>query len=179
MPFAFIEGEKAHYPVRRLCRALTVSPSGDYAWRTRTPSPRGRTAHAESRGRYGSPRLHHVLRQAGMRASRQRVIRLMAAEALRARSAALSSAPHSAHQLTIPPNRLPRGFAVPAPDRVWVADMTYLATAEGWTDLAVVLALFSRRVVGWAVDDTLEHALACRALHLALGQRPPRPGLTV
>lgn len=188
MTFAFIDAEKAVYPVRRLCRALAVSPSGYYAWRGRGPSVRAQTddglrqrlrvAHAESRGCYGSPRLHQVLRQTGVRISRKRVVRLMRADGLygrRRRRFRLTT--DSAHHLRVAPNHLDRAFAAPAPDRAWVADITYLDTAEGWTYLAVVIDLYARCVVGWALRPTLASELACAALHLALGRRRPRAGL--
>lgn len=188
MTFAFIDAEKAVYPVRRLCRALAVSPSGYYAWRRRGPSVRAQTddrlrqrlrvAHAESRRCYGSPRLHQVLRQAGVHVSRKRVVRLMRADGLSARRRRrFRLTTDSAHQLGVAPNHLHRAFSVPAPDRAWVADITYLDTADGWTYLAVVIDLYARCVVGWAVRTSLASDLVCAALHLALGRRRPAPGL--
>ena len=128
MTFAFIDAEKAVYPIRRLCRALAVSPSGYYAWRHRGPSERAQTgarlrqhlriAHAESRGCYGSPRLHQVLRHTGVHVSRKRVVRLMRVEGLcarRRRRFCLTT--DSTHQFRVAPNRLRRAFAVTAPDR--------------------------------------------------------------
>src|SRR5687768_7777475 len=149
MTFAFIDAEKADYPIRRLCRALAVSPSGYYAWRNRGPSVRVQTddrlrqqlrvAHADSRGCYGSPRLQQVLRQTGMRVSRKRVMRLMRVDGLCARRRRrFRLTTDSTHQLRVAPNHLGRAFAVAAPDRAWVADITYLNTVEGWTYLAVV-----------------------------------------
>jgi putative transposase len=188
MTFAFIDAEKAVYPVRRLCRALAVSPSGYYAWRGRGPSVRAQTddrlrqrlrvAHAENHRCYGSPRLHQLLRQTGVRVSRKRVVRLMRADGLYARRRRrFRLTTDSTHQLRVAPNHLGRAFAVPAPDRVWVADITYLDTAEGWTYLAVVIDLYARCVVGWAVRPTLASELTCAALHLALGRRQPRAGV--
>ena len=188
MTFAFIDAEKAVYPIRRLCRALAVSPSGYYAWRARGPSVRAQTddrlrqhlrvAHADSRGCYGSPRLHQVLRQTGLRVSRKRVMRLMRVDGLCARRRRrFRVTTDSTHQRRVAPNHLGRAFAVPAPDRAWVADITYLDTAEGWTYLAVVIDLYARCVVGWAVRTTLATELTCAALHLALGRRRPRAGL--
>jgi putative transposase len=184
--FAFVEAEKAAFPIRVLCRTLGVSPSGFYAWRRR---PAGsarvqrdvalrwqlRVVHAASRGVYGSPRLRQALRMAGERVGRNRIIRLMRVEHLRGR-------PHRRFRVTTAvdpqaapaPNRLQQHFAVAVPNRVWVADITALPTAEGWVYLAILLDLCSRRIVGWAVRPTLETEIVCAALHLALPRRVRR-----
>jgi putative transposase len=172
-----------------LCRTLGVSASGFYAWQARpTPSPRLqqdavlrhqlRLAHGASRGVYGSPRLHQVLRKAGHRISRKRVIRLMRVEGLRGRArrrfrATTVADPH-AQPAT---NHLGRRFTVTAPNRVWAADITGIPTREGWLYLAVLLDLWSRRVVGWALRPTLETEVVCAALQLAVARRPGRRGL--
>jgi transposase InsO family protein len=177
--------EKATYPIRALCRALEVSPSGYYAWRSRPASPRRqadvglchaiRVAHAASRGRYGSPRLHRAVRVHGHRVGRNRVIRLMRAAGLRARPRRrFRVTTDSAHQWPVPPNLVQRQFRPAAPNRTWAADITYLETITGWVYLAVVLDLYSRRVVGWAVRPTLQTELVCAALHLALGHHSDR-----
>ena len=189
MSFAFIETEKAAFPVRVLCRILGVSASGFYAWQARPAvSERGRqdaglrrqlrVAHGASRGVYGSPRLHQVLRQAGHRISRKRVIRLMRLEGLRGRARRRGRAttvvdPH-AQPAT---NHLARRFTVAAPNRVWAADITGIPTHEGWLYLAVLLDLWSRRVVGWALRPTLETEVVCAALDVAVARRACRPGL--
>jgi transposase InsO family protein len=186
--FAFIRAEKAQYPVRTLCRALAVSPSGYYAWVGRAPAPRAvqdaglrvqlRQAYAAHRGRYGSPRLHQVLRAHGARIGRKRVMRLMRLDHLRARPRRrFRVTTDSAHRWAVAPNRLDRQFAVAAPNRVWAGDVTYLATTDGWLYLAVVIDLYARRVVGWATRTTLDSELACAALHLAVGTRRPPAGL--
>jgi len=181
--------EKAHYPVRTMCRVLHVSPSGYYAWHGRpliTPRVRAnaalrrrlRVVHAASHGTYGSPRLQRALRDAGIRVGRNRVIRLMRVEHLAGR-------PRPRFRVTTDPdpaavawpNLLHRRFAVPAPNRVWAADITALSTREGWLYLAVLLDLYSRRVVGWAVRPTLASDVALAALQLALGRRHPPDGL--
>jgi putative transposase len=188
MTFGFIHAEKATYPIRRLCRALDVSPSGYYAWRSR-PAPARivvdrrlsqaiRVVHAESRGRYGSPRVLHALRTHGHRLGRNRVMRLMRAEGLRARPRRrFWVTTDSQHQYPVPVDLVQRQFRPAAANQIWVADVTYLDTADGWLYLAVVLDLYSRRVVGWATRDTLHTELATAALHLALGNRRPAPGL--
>jgi putative transposase len=180
--------EKATYPIRALCRALEVSPSGYYAWRSRPESPRRRAdvglchairvAHTTSQGRYGSPRLHRAVRAHGYCVGRNRVIRLMRSEGLRARSRRqFRVTTNSAHPWPVSANLVQRQFRPPAPNRTWAADITYLATTTGWVYLAVVLDLYSRRVVGWAVRPTLQTDLVCAALHLALGRRHPTAGL--
>jgi transposase InsO family protein len=186
--FRFIAAEKASDPIRTLCRALAVSPSGYYAWRSRPVSRRSETdiglrhairvAHAASRGRYGSPRVHRVVRAQGHAVGRNRVIRLMRAEGLSARARRrFRVTTDSQHAWSVPANLVRRQFRPAAPNHVWAADITYLETAEGWLYLAVVLDLFSRRVIGWALRLTLQTDLVCAALHLALGRRQPAPGL--
>ena len=188
MTFRFIDAEKARYPVRRLCHALAVSPSGYYAWRSRGLSPRALSdlglrhaicvAHAESRGAYGSPRILRVVRAQGHAVGRNRVMRLMRLDDVRARRRRrFRVTTDSRHQWTVPVDRLRRRFRVAAADRVWVADVTYLETAEGWLYLAVILDLYSRRVIGWATRPTLHTELVAAALHLAIGRRQPAAGV--
>jgi putative transposase len=187
--FAFIATEKAAYPIRVLCRTLGVSASGFYAWQARpAASGRGRhdaqlrhqlrVAHRASRGAYGSPRLHQVLRQAGHRISRKRVIRLMRVEGLRGRvrrrfRSTTVVDPHARPAM----NHLRRHFTVAAPNRVWAADITGIPTHEGWLYLAVLLDLWSRRIVGWALRPTLDTDLVCAALQIAVARRACRRGL--
>jgi putative transposase len=187
--FAFMLAEKAHYPVRTMCEVLDVSPSGYYAWRGRpliTPQVRAnrglrtriRTIHAESHGRYGSPRVHKALQAEGERLGRNRVIRLMRAEQLRGRPARRFRVTTQADAAATPaPNLLNQVFQAPAPDRVWTADITAVPTGEGWLYLAVLLDLYSRRIVGWAIRSTMATDLVCAAWHMALGRRRPSPGL--
>jgi putative transposase len=186
--FAFIAAEKARYPVRVLCRTLAVSRAGFYAWHTRPPAPRThqdqrlsveiQAIHAESHQRYGSPRVHAELRDRGQRVGRKRVARLMRAHGLGARRRRrFRITTDSHHPLAVAPNVLARQFAVAAPDRAWVTDITYLWTQEGWLYLAVILDLFSRAVVGWAMSAQITRHLALQALTMALGRRHPAPGL--
>lgn len=186
--FAFIATERARYPIRRLCQTLGVSVSGFYAWQARpTRSKRVcqddalrrqlRVAHGASRGIYGSPRLHQVLRQAGHRISRKRVIRLMRLEGLRGRARRRARGTTRTHPGASPaPNQLARCFTVAAPDTVWAADITGIPTREGWLYLAVLLDLWSRRIVGWALRPTLDTAVVCAALHVAVARRGERRG---
>ena len=183
MRFQFIAAEKAHYPVRLLCRCLGVTRSGFYAWRRRAPSPRSRQdlvlmrqlrlIHAINRRVYGRPRLQRALRDDGYRVSEKRVARLMRAAGLRAVGRrAFRRTTDSAHTWPIATNGLQRQFAPAAPHQRWAADITALPTRVGWFYLAVVLDIGSRRVVGWAIRRSLEMELVLTALHVALGSRP-------
>ena len=159
MRFRFVEDHREAFPVRAMCAALEVSASGYYAWRGRPESARAaadrgllpeiRRVHAESRRRYGSPRVHAALRAEGVRVGRHRVARLMRSHGIRAAAPLrFRRTTDSRHALPVAPNLLARRFAAPAPNRVWLADISYVATREGWLYLAVVLDLFSRKVVG-------------------------------
>jgi transposase InsO family protein len=178
-----------------MCRVLTVAPSGFYAWRTRGPSARAvadaqvleavRVAHAESDGTYGAPRVHRELRGDGQRVGKKRIARLMRHAGLwgRAPRRRRVRTTDSRHAEPLAPNLVARHFAVAdvtgprALNRVWVSDITYVPTRAGWLYLAIVLDLASRRVVGWAMRDTLEVDLALSALRMALAARRPAPGL--
>jgi putative transposase len=186
--FAFIATEKAYLPVAMMCRMLQVSRSGFYAWRQRPPSARAledqrltlevSAIHAQSRRSYGSPRVHVELRERGRRIGRKRVARLMRTAGLRARMPRrFRRTTDSEHALAIRDNLLARRFAVARPNFGWVADITYLWTLEGWLYLAVILDLFSRRVVGWSMSERLEKKLALDALSMALAERQPQGGL--
>jgi len=186
--FAFIDAQKAIWSVGRLCLVLDVSRSGYYAWKGRRRSRRllddaqlaVRIAgvHRRSRGRYGSPRVHAELRAQGVRVGRKRVERLMRQNALRARPRRrVVRTTDSTHAGPIAPNVLARRFTSEAPNLAWVGDVTYVPTAQGWLYLAVLLDLFSRRIVGWATSATNDRALAQAALARAVSTRHPRPGL--
>ena len=188
----FIADQAAQHSVRLLCRVMGVSRSGYFAWRERCPSARVRAdqelteeirqIHAHSRQTYGSIRVRQALRERGRVVGRRRVARLMRRAGLRGvhgqrRRARTTVADPAA---TPAPDRVDRAFAPAAiggPDRVWLADITYVATPEGWLYLAVVLDGFSRRVVGWAMADHLRTELVLAALQLALWRRRPAPGL--
>jgi putative transposase len=184
--FAFIEAEKAGYSVRALCRALGVSPSGFYAARCRPASPRQRTdqqlrvhlraCHTASRGTYGSPRLQRDLRALGWRVGRHRVMRLMRAEQLRGRMRRRFRGTTTPDPAATPaPNLVAQDFTVTRRNQVWAADITALPTTEGWLYLAVLLDLWSRKVVGWAVDPTLETRLVVAAWQMAVTRRRAVP----
>jgi len=186
--FAFIATEKATFPIRLLCRTLHVSRAGFYAWHGRAPSPRARadarlgleitTIHAESRQRYGSPRIHAELRDRGCRTGRKRVARLMRVRKLAARRRRrFRVTTQSRHPFPVAPNVLARQFARAAPDQAWVTDITYIPTGEGWLYLAVILDLYSRFAVGWAMSERITDDHTLDALDMALARRGPRRGL--
>ena len=188
MRFAFIAAEKASFPVRVVCRVLNVSRAGFYAWQARAPSGHARAdarlgveiaaIHAESRQRYGSPRVHAELRDRGHRTSRKRVARLMRHHQLASRRRRrFRATTDSRHSFPVAPNVLARQFAQGAPDRAWVTDITYMPTGEGWLYLAVILDLCSRVVVGWAMSERITRELTLNALDMALVQRRPGHGL--
>jgi len=187
-PFELIRSEAARFPVRTLCRLLGVSPSGYYAWATRQHSARRRDSvrlvakvravHAQTRGVYGSRRMTRELRADGEPTSRNRVARLMRQHGLRAAGARrFRATTDSNHDRPVAPNLLGRNFTASEPNRVWVGDITYLWTAEGWCYLAVLLDLHSRRVVGWAMASHMRRELALKALSRALSARSPAAGL--
>lgn len=187
MRFQFIDEHQEAYPVALLCRVLDVSRSGYYAWRQRKPSARKmadkvllaliRLHHKKSRGTYGSPRIHAALRKEGVRCGRKRVARLMREAGLRARrKRSYRITTLSNHSLPVAPNLLDRQFSADRMNQVWLSDITYVATAEGWLYLAVVLDLYSRKIVGWSMQPTLARQLVLDALQMALGRRRPQSG---
>ena len=172
-----------------MCRLLGVSPSGYWAWASRSARPRPeadvalveaiRAVHAASRGTYGAPRVHAALRQSGWQVNRKRVARLMREDGLvgihrrRYRVArGTTRRPHNAA-----PDLVRRHFRTEAPDRLWVADITELPTGAGPLYLAAILDAFSRRVVGWALADHMRTSLVIAALDIALATRSPSAGL--
>ena len=188
MKFVFIHVEKAGYPVRVLCRVLEVSPSGYYAWVDRPASARTRSdaqlaveiagAHSRSRGTYGSPRVHAELRARGIKVGKKRVARLMRTKGIAARrKRRFRRTTDSNHTSPIAPNVVARDFAPEAANKVWVTDVTYVWTDEGWLFLAVMLDLYARRAVGWATSAINDTDLALAALGAAVRSRRPAPGL--
>lgn len=188
MRFAFIEIHRDEYPVVRMCPLLGVSVSGYYAWRKRSPSARAqanqvllvkiREIHRNSRKTYGSPRIHAVLLRQGIYCGKNRVARLMSQHQICAqRKRHRKYTTQSQHGYPKAPNVLAQNFEAQAPNRKWVSDISYVATEEGWLYLAVIMDLFSRKIVGWAMDRTLGDQLTCMALRMALDQRKPNPGL--
>jgi putative transposase len=189
MAYDLIEAEKANFPVNLMCRVLELSKSGYYAWRGRDPSKRDQEnevlsqkivkIHDESRGTYGSPRVTAELEAQGFMANRKRVARLMAQMGLSGELRPKFRKADAEPTAEIAPNLLARQFDVGEPDRVWVSDITYIWTIAGWLYLAVVIDLFSRRVVGWAMADHMRAELVLDALSAGLGSREPaEAGLT-
>ena len=184
MKYACIARHVDEFDVRLMCEMLEVSPAGYYASRKRSPCARAiaderlllnvRIAHEESGGTYGAPRAQRELKDDGLSVGTKRVARLLRQEGLRARAAG-----GRRHAHPIAPNLLARQFDVNSVglNRVWVSDITYVPTRSGWLYLATVLDLASRRVVGWAMRDTLEAELAVSALKMAIAARGPAPGL--
>ena len=183
MRFRFIDAEKACYPIRMLCRCLAVSRSGYYAWRRREPSARAQddaelkikiaASHSASNRTYGSPRILRDLREDGDLVSRKRVARLMRELDIEGRrKRRYRATTDSNHPFPVAPNVLMRDFEVDAPNTAWVTDITYLATLEGWLYLAVILDLYSRRVIGYAMSERIDRHLVLEALGNALRQRP-------
>ena len=188
MRFRFIEDHREMFLVRVMCSVLEVSASGYYAWRGRSEGIRSqanqallgdiRRVHAESRRRYGSPRVHAALQAEGHRVGRNRVARLMRQHGIGVRTKRrFRVTTDSKHAFPVAPNLLDRQFTAPGPNRVWLADMTYIPTGEGWLYLAVVLDLFSRKVVGWAMRETMAQELTIAALQMAITDRRPSPEL--
>ena len=174
---------KAEFTISLMCRCLCVSRAGYYAWASRPESPRSienralavhiKAAFDESRGTYGSPRVHEELKAKGFPVGRHRVARAMRTGGLRGRKKRrFVATTQSNHEFPVAPNLLARRFDVAAPNTVWAGDITYLATAEGWLYLAVVLDLCSRRVIGWAMGARIDRGLALSALEMATSNRP-------
>ena len=188
MRFKLIDTAKKEFPVQRLCKVLEVSPSGYFAWRSRPASRRQRedlvllahvrSAFALSNGTYGSPRMTRELQDTGLAIGRRRTARLMRENGLRARQPRrFKRTTDSQHAFPIAPNLLDQDFSAERPDEKWGAAISYVWTREGWLYLAVVIDLFARRVVGWAVSDRLHKELALTALRRALVVRRPGAGL--
>ena len=188
MRFELVDAAKKDFPVQRLCKVLGVSESGYFAWRDRPASRRQRedmvllahvrSAFACSNGTYGSPRMTYELRDQGLQVGRRRTARLMRDNGLRARQKRrFKRTTDSEHAWPIAPNLIDQDFAASAPNQKWGVDISYVWTREGWLYLAVVIDLFSRRVVGWSVGDRLHRRLALAALRQALAIRRPAPGL--
>jgi len=187
--FRFIEDRRAEYPVTVLCNVLDVSRAGFYAWRSRPESPRSvandallddiKRVHRDNHECYGSPRVHRELKAEGRGASRGRIERLMRRHGVRA----IMARPRwvrttdSRHGLPIAPNLLDRNFTAAAPKQVWLADITYVETGEGWLYLSTVMDLYSRRIVGWAMRDHMRTELPLAALQMAISAQRPNAGL--
>ena len=189
--FEFIHAEKANHSVTLMCDVLEVSTSGYYAWRGRGPSQRAqddarlleriRELHAASKQRYGAPRIHAELRVGdGVAVGRKRVARLMAADGLHGRCGRLAGPKTTQRDLEVEPpvpDLVGRLFDPDRPGVTWAGDITYVRTWQGWLYLAVVIDLYSRRVVGWAMADHMRADLVCDAMRMALQRCRPERGL--
>ncbi len=185
--FEVIAAEEASFPVCMMCELLGVSRSGYYAWKKREPSEREQEnealaeeivkIHRESRKTYGSPRVRRVLREQGRKISRKRVARIMRENGIYGRRRPkMRKTTDSKHTYPVAENLLARNFTADKPDAAWVADITYIWTVEGWLYLAVIIDLFSRRVVGWSMAEHMRTDLVVSALQAALGHRVPSEG---
>jgi len=188
MRFQFIDKHRDVYPVTLMCQVLAVSPSGYYAWRNRPVCQRKmadaqllskiKTIFKQSRQTYGRPRIHAILREQGIYCGGKRVARLMRQAKLKVkRKRSYKVTTQSNHNLPVAPNLLNQQFTATQPNQIWLADITYVATAEGWLYLAAVLDLYSRRIVGWSMQPTLNRKLVLSALDMALKLRNPPAGL--
>jgi len=187
MRFAFVEKHRKSIPTERLCRIVDVTSRGYRAWRDRPASRRQREdlvllAHIREQHRlslnsYGRPRMTEELKEMGLNVGHRRVGRLMRQNAIsvvRTRKHKVTT--DSKHKFNIAPNLLNRDFAADRPNQKWVVDISYIWTREGWLYLAVVLELYSRRVIGWAVSKRMKRDLAIRALNMAIALRRPPKG---
>jgi putative transposase len=186
--FLFIDAHQAMFSIRAMCRVLDVSASGYYAWQKRKISVRSRedealrgrisAIHAQSRRTYGSPRIHAEMKEAGTRISRKRVARLMRESGLvgvsRRKSMRTTQRDPSARPA---PDLVEREFAANGPNLLWVADMTYIPTLAGFLFLAVVLDVWSRKIVGWAMSSRMTTQIVLDALQMAIEQRRPSEGV--
>lgn len=182
--YQFIKSHRSQFPVEFMCRVLGVAPSGYYAWLQKPISDRGledarllrliRASYTASQGTYGAPRIFLDLREAGETCSKHRVARLMRTAGLRALHGYRTRRWTVGKPATLIPNHLQRQFTVSRPNRAWVTDITYLRTWQGWLYLAVVIDLYSRKVVGWAVAPTLRRELVLDAVLQAVRTRRPR-----
>jgi len=171
-----------------MCTTLEVSRSGFYVWLSREPSERQkwdarlteliREIHKDSRGTYGAPRIHRKLTSRGIECGLNRVARLMKEAGLRSKVAKkFKATTNSKHKHPIAPNLLNQDFTTDSPNRIWVSDITYIWTDEGWLYLATTMDLYSRAVVGWSMDSRMKSDLVVNALNMALGIREPTAGL--
>jgi putative transposase len=187
--FDFIRKHQKEYPLELLCRVLNVSRSGYYAWHDRPVSRTAerrqrlvtaiRAVHNESHENYGSPRVHRELCARAVRCCRNTVAKLMREHQLRSRMRRRFRVrtTDSNHEYELAGNELNRQFQQECPNQAWAADITYIGTDEGWLYLAVVMDLYSRRIVGWATADHLKAELVQEALRMAIAQREPGNGL--
>jgi putative transposase len=189
MRYQFIERHRSEYPVVTMCRVLDVARGGYYAWRARRPGPREMADQAlvpkiryyfkQSDQTYGSKRIQTDLEEAGIGCGHNRVARLMRKNDLvvKTKRRFKVKTTDSEHNLPVAPNLLNQDFVATEMDEIWLTDITYVPTTEGWLYLAAVLDLYSRKIVGWAMGDSLHRQLVIDAMQMAITARKPPPGL--
>ena len=188
MSFALIDAKKADIPVETACAVLNVSVRGFYAWKHRPASKRQsddlvllahiRSEFATSNETYGSPRMHAELKERGLAVGVHRVARLMSENGLKARQKTrFKRTTDSDHGGPVVKNVLDQDFTADGPDQKWGVDISYVWTAQGWLYLAIVLDLYSRKIVGWSISDRMKRGLAMEALRRAIILRRPPAGL--
>ena len=188
MRYAFIKQNIGEFSVKELCQILEVSESGYYQWKQNKMGLRKledqkllnkiELIHISKKGRYGSPRVHAELKDLGECCSRKRIARLMRENRIQAKhKRKFKATTDSQHKFPTAPNLLEQNFTVSEPNRVWTADISYCWTAEGWIYLAVVLDMYSRKIVGWAIDKRMTRDLVINAFLMAYWARKPKTGL--
>lgn len=188
MKFEFIDNHRSEFAVEKMCRVLDVSRSGYYRWRNAPESDRKNSNEAlyvriketydAAHGTYGSPRITRELRDKGIQCSENRVARLMRKKELAAKTKRkFKVTTDSKHDLPVAPNLVEQDFSSPAPNRLWVSDITYVWTLEGWLYLAIILDVFSRQIVGWSMNQRMTKDLVLNALKSALGRRKIPSGM--
>lgn len=188
MKYAFIDAHRDEFPVSLMCKVLSVSRSGFFDWKKRAPSKKEARnnflivkiaeIHLGSRKTYGSPRVYQTLKGMGEKCSKSTIERLMRENGIRSKMRRkFKATTDSNHALPVVPNRVMRDFTAKGPNRLWVTDITYLWTDEGWLYLAAIIDVFTRKVVGWAMKDRLTLPLALDALDMAVRRQKPGPGL--
>ena len=188
MRFQFIAEHRDEFPVTLMCKVLDVSPSGYYAWRQRPPSAREmanqkliekiKIVYHQNHGVYGSPRIYRELKDQGVACSENRIARLMRLRELQAKQTKRFKTTTKRNKADpVAPNLVKQNFTADRLDQIWLADITYIATLEGWLYLAAILDLYTRRIVGWAMSDRMTSDLTLAALQMALLQRQPDAGL--
>jgi transposase InsO family protein len=184
-----MEAEMNNFPVRLMCKTLALSPSGFYSWLKRGCNPPKarrdkrilseiRLIHSEARETYGSPRMTDEMQARGHTINRKRIARIMQENGIQgipARKFKVTT--DSKHRFPLAENKLKQRFDVKAPNKVWASDITYISTSEGWMYLAVVMDLYSRRIIGWSMDKRMETSLVSNALNMALGMRELGDGM--
>ena len=188
MKYAFIESLRGEFKITRMCRWLSVSRSGYYQWRNREPSPRERQrelvryavvdVYHQYNKNYGAPRITEELNELGVPCSVNHVAKLLQLEGLKARNGKSFKYQQSASATyNVAPNLLSRNFTASKPDEKWVSDITYIDVDGEWMHLAVIMDLYSRQIIGWAVDETMTTELILQAFNMAVARRQVTPGL--